>query len=330
MKKFLTAMLSVAILGAALGVSACGGDDKEFDVYAPDGAPALALTYGLAQDEKSEDHKFDYEIVDASTIAAQVTGRDPNADFCILPVNIAAKLLGTGETYKLLGTVTNGNMYFLTTEGNPVLTAENLDTLVGKKVGVVQLANVPGLTFQSVLKEAGVKYQIASGQYAEDAVNLIALQDATAVGPALGYDYYLCPEPAATLKISKTPLVAAGSLQELHGGGYPQAVLVAKAKIVEKHKDVVEEFIALVKASESYLETAEPATVLELLAEAREDGLTPAFTEQNLNATVIANCSVYFTESALCKAKVNEFLAELMGVSPEFTSTVSDSFYYMG
>ena len=301
-------------------------------MFAPDGAPALALTYGLSQDEKGADDRFDYEIVSASSIEFKVTGRKPEADFCILPVNIAAKLLGTGEKYQMLGTVTNGNMYFLAKAGNPALTTDNLDTLVGKKIGVVQLANVPGLTLQSVLKKLNIEYQIIgdASQAAGDKVNLIALADATAVAPSLGYDYYLCPEPAATLKATNTPLVSAGSLQDLHDGGYPQAVLVAKTKLVEKHADVVADLIGYIENSESYLETAEPETVLHLLDEAREDGLAPAFTATNLNATVIANCSVHFTSSALCKTAVNDFLAELKGVNPDFVGEVAEKFYYLG
>ena len=149
MKKLVSGMLAL-VLGAATvcAVTACNDSYETYTVYAPDGAPALALANAVQ--EEGEGENFDFRIVDSSTIAAQVQGETPNADFCILPVNAAAKFLGTGETYQMLGTVTNGNMYLLTTGENPVITSDNLSSLVGKTVGVVQLANVPGLTLQAV------------------------------------------------------------------------------------------------------------------------------------------------------------------------------------
>lgn len=173
-----------------------------YAVYAPDGAPALALSYAVSQ---TEGDVFDYHVVAANTIAAQVTGEAPKADFCVLPVNAAAKLFGKGTNYKMLGVVTNGNMYFIRSHndlGN--ITKEHLSDLKGMTVGVVQLNNVPGLTLQAVLQEAGVAYQIVDSNAAPsaDKVNLVAFADASTVGPAAGCDYYLCPEPAATAKVT--------------------------------------------------------------------------------------------------------------------------------
>ena len=177
--------------------------DVTYTVYAPDGAPALALANAVSQSQEST--LFDFHIVASETIGAQVSGETPAADFCILPVNAASKLLGTGEKYKMLGIVTNGNIFLLTTGDNAVITPENLSSLVGKTVGVVQLPNVPGLTFRAVLDKYDIAYQVLGNDNAPaaDKVNLKAM-DATNVTPAGGCDYYLCPEPAATTKINAT------------------------------------------------------------------------------------------------------------------------------
>ena len=53
-------------------------------------------------------------MIDAQAVAGYVTGASPAADYCVLPVNLASKLLGSGDAYRMLGTVTNGNLYFLT------------------------------------------------------------------------------------------------------------------------------------------------------------------------------------------------------------------------
>lgn len=191
MKKFLATAIALTIGAAACVFTACAGenDDGTYTVYAPDGAPALALANAVNED----DDRYDFHIVASNAITAQVQGEEPAADFCILPVNVAAKLLGKGETYQMLGTVTNGNMYLLTTGDNPGITTDNLSTLVGKTVGVVQLNNVPGLTFQAVLSRNDIDYQILGNdvEAASDKVNLQAFADASTVTPASGCDYYL-------------------------------------------------------------------------------------------------------------------------------------------
>lgn len=337
MKKFLATAIALTIGAAACVFTACTGenDDGTYTVYAPDGAPALALANAVNED----DDRYDFRIVASNAITAQVQGEEPAADFCILPVNVAAKLLGKGETYQMLGTVTNGNMYLLTTGDNPGITTDNLSTLVGKTVGVVQLNNVPGLTFQAVLSRNDIDYQILGNdvEAASDKVNLQAFADASTVTPASGCDYYLCPEPAATGKINGTassanPFKLAGSLQTLYDGenGYPQAVLVAKTSVIEEAKSVVDTFITYMEGSADFLASASAADVVALLEDCYTEGMTPSLNANNLNATVIANCSVYFTAAQDCKSRVNAFLAELIDLNAEFTSAVSDSFYYAG
>ena len=337
MKKFLATAIALTIGAAACVFTACAGenDDGTYTVYAPDGAPALALANAVNED----DDRYDFHIVASNAITAQVQGEEPAADFCILPVNVAAKLLGKGETYQMLGTVTNGNMYLLTTGDNPGITTDNLSTLVGKTVGVVQLNNVPGLTFQAVLSRNDIDYQILGNdiEAASDKVNLQAFADASTVTPASGCDYYLCPEPAATGKINGTassanPFKLAGSLQTLYDGenGYPQAVLVAKTSVIEEAKSVVDTFITYMEGSADFLASASAADVVALLEDCYTEGMTPSLNANNLNATVIANCSVYFTAAQDCKSRVNAFLAELIDLNAEFTSAVSDSFYYAG
>lgn len=338
MKKLLSAILGAAMLAAAaFGIASCGKSD-DLEVVAPDGAPALALLNAIAQEDAKEDDVFDFKVVDSDTIATYVTGKSPEADICILPSNAAAKLLGTGTTYQMLGTVTHGNLFFLTTEENDVLHAENLSTLVGKKVGVVQLPNVPGLTLRAVLDNYDIQYNVLQSAQAEadpDKVNLVAF-DAENVSPAGGCAYYLCPEPAASTKIKGTastqkPFKRGGDLQELYGeGGYPQAVAVAKKSVIQNNAEEIAKFIGYLEGSAQYLSTVEPATVLDLLGDVRTDGLKPSFNANNLTPQVIANCSVQYTSSADCKAAVNAFLQKLINVSSEATALPADDFFYMG
>lgn len=133
---------------------------QTLSVYAPDGAPALALA-GLmagAIDASGAAETINYNIVNATTIKTYVTGESPVADICILPVNLAANLLGTGEKYSMLGTVTHGNLYILSAKTDEEITADNISSLLGKTVGVVNLAEVPGLTLKLILNKYNVEY----------------------------------------------------------------------------------------------------------------------------------------------------------------------------
>jgi hypothetical protein len=125
-------------------------------VYMPDGAPALALAQLMAE-EMQFGATVSYHVVTSESIAATVTGNNPQADICVLPSNLASKLLGTGATYQLLGTVTNGNL-FLLSKSEETITRTNLSVLQGKTVGVVNLAAVPGLTFKLILKNNNLTY----------------------------------------------------------------------------------------------------------------------------------------------------------------------------
>ncbi len=352
MKKFFKGILCAVLCGAAAAATvACGsgnggetGKGTVFSVYAPDGAPALALANLIAGENEAPlsaapVDSFDVHIVDADTIAAYVNA--PRADFCILPSNAAGKLLGTGETYRMLGTVTNGNLYFLTDtlKNLPALTKENLsEVLPGKTVGVIQYENVPGLTLRIVLDEYGIPYQLVDNNENPDPakVNLRSLAPETVV-PATGCDYYLCPEPARTSKIGATegapnPFRAAGSLQSLYGdgNGFPQAVLVAKTSILSENKSAAEKLTAYMEGSAEYLQTADAHTIAELLASRRTPGMEAAFLEAQLNPTVLANCSVRFTKAADCKSTVIEFLTKYKAVNAEATEIPSDAFFYAG
>lgn len=126
-------------------------------VYAPDGAPALGLAKLMSANELLNCAEIEYNVVDATTIQTFVTGNSPAADVCVLPVNMAVKLLGSGEKYKLLGTLTHGNLY-LVSNGKESITPRNISQLRGKTVGVVNLPQVPGLTLKAILKKYDISF----------------------------------------------------------------------------------------------------------------------------------------------------------------------------
>ncbi|MDE6585572.1 MAG: hypothetical protein K2K80_02705 [Clostridia bacterium] len=131
--------------------------DGKITVYMPDGAPALGMAKLMAEEDTFYNGQVEFNVVNASIIQTFVTGNDLKADICVLPVNMAVKLLGKGDKYKLLGTLTHGNLYMVS-NGKTAITPDNISNLKGKTVGVVNLSQIPGLTFKLILKNGNIPF----------------------------------------------------------------------------------------------------------------------------------------------------------------------------
>lgn len=340
MKKFFAVILSAAVFATAGIFAACSSEEENknqeeektpesFTVVMPDGAPALSVAKLLAEDEEGDE--VTYQVVDSSTIQTYVTGENPSADACVLPVNLASKLLGSGETYKMVGASTHGNLYIISATTNEEVTKDNISSLAGKTIGVVNLANVPGLILKSVLTDNGLGYNEVGndGEKSGDKVNLVAV-DGSSVVPTDGIDYFVVPEPAATTKVNK---VAAfnfvGDLQALYGEGegYVQAVLVVKTSYIENSPTYISEFLKEVSENYEWISSAEATTVTEAVTAHLTEGMTPTFTAANLNAQVIEHCNLTFTYAKDCVDETKEIIERFISIKSGSAATVSDSFF---
>ena len=319
-------------VGCMAGLTACQKDipDGEVTVYMPDGAPALALAGAMYKD--TEEDGVTYRVVEASGIAKQVTYKEEekNADFCVMPLNAAAKLLGDGARYVMLGAVTHGNLYIVSKEGT-VYTTENLSSLVGKKVGVLQINNVPGLTFKTLLNKNGIAWAEVTneGTMYEDKVNLIAITGADAVG-TMDADCFVIAEPAATAQAKKGFSIV-GDLQSLYGGenGYPQAVLVAKKTFIEEHSAWTGEFVESVKSSAEWLKTAAGADIVATVNGHLDDTMQESSLKAPLlTAEVLGRCDVRYVQATDCKTAAVALLQEFVGINPNSTMVPTESFFW--
>ncbi len=338
MKKLLTILLALSLLTCSvLYLTACEkGTEQTTDVYMPDGAPALSMAQLM-----SEDNQFDtsvrYHVVDANSIKTYVTGETPDAELCVLPINLAAQLLGQGDVYRMLGTVTHGNIYFLSAKFSDSISNNNLSSLIGKTVGCIQLENVVGLTLRLVLADHDIAYEIVESVDAaqEGVVNLINIGDpATMITPAAEFDYMVAAEPIVTTKVVATDglLKQVGDLQKLYGeGGYPQAVLVAKSSFIDANKTFINSFVEAVTENAEWLmnESTDAETIAAAISANLPDGATPTFKAQNLNKTVIGNCAIRFENAADSQAEVVQFLQKLSLVSGN-NFAVDEKFFYIG
>ncbi|MCM1439125.1 MAG: hypothetical protein NC131_07960 [Roseburia sp.] len=335
MKKILSFFLTIALcIACAFAIAGCNkSGGNRFTVYAPDGAPALSVA-GIANSPSND--RFNVKVVKADTISAYVNGNSPAADFAVLPVNAAVKMLGSGEKYKMLGTVTHGNLFILKKQGGEdITTTDDLTKLVGKTVGVINLVNVPGLTFKVILNDNGIAYnELKDGaSAASDKVNLLAVTAQQAIPTNSDCDYFVVSEPAASTRVAITSgkLNFAGSLQTLYGGedGYPQAVAVVKREIAENHRDAVNAFIESFATTKQWLlsEDTSAEQIVSAVQSCIEGDMEPMFTAQNLNKNIISNCGIGFVGNENCKDGVIEFMQKFNAVSGGAWGMPADGFF---
>ncbi len=321
------ALLLVGVSLSAMLAAGCQKKEEELTVYMPDGAPALALAGLMAEDTKEDG--VSYRVVNPQKIAATITyeQEEKNADLCVLPLTAASKLVGNGERYTLLGTVTHGNLYLISKTEESI---DDLTELVGKRVGVLQMKEVPGLTFKTTLQKAGVPFQELTGgaETASNQVNLLAMTGAADVG-VLEADYYLLAEPAVTVQASKGYTIV-GDLQALYGGekGYPQAVLVAKNALVQTKQDWLLDWTEKLQDT-TWLTQASGEEIVDVLASHLEDKTAESsFKASQLTQEVIARCGISFTYAWSDAGEIESFLTGLLAVAPQATKLPTAAFYW--
>ena len=324
MKKVVVCLALTAVLGlSGLPLSACS-QTQEIRVYMPDGAPAIAMAGVLNSD--SENDGVSYFVVKPTLISSKVNFKDQsqNADVCILPLTAAAKLLGSGQNYQTIGTITNGNLYLISNQGVQY-SKQNLSALVGETLGVLQLANVPGLTVKAVFAQNGLgdSYATLSGAPLADKINLKGITDGQA-GEVEGVNTYLLAEPAATAICTKKASEGyqiVGDLQALYGEGegYPQAVIVVKNSLLQSRLEWVNSFVQQVRASTDFAFNAAADTLVQLInAHLEDDTSQSTLQAATLSEQVRARLGIGFRAVSQSKAQMQAYLQEVYQIDNSF------------
>lgn len=324
MKKLTTIILTIITI-CVFSLVGCK-KTSEIAIYAPDGAPALALSSIMKQNLEN----VSVNIIGSDKIQSVVTGDSKKADVCILPINMASNLIGSGSDYKMLGTITHGNFYFLS-KNEMVVNVNNLSLLKGEVVGVLQLKNVPGLTLKAVLNKNNVEYkEIADASEKEPTkVNLMAINKVEATRKDV--DLFLIPSPQADNVEKNTSLKIVGSLGELYSeNGFPQAIVVAKKSVIEKNAKSLKEIVSHLTTVNTYFKEENIIEVCSLIESKLESGLTPTFNKTNLTVDSIDRSNISFVSMVECKEQVEEFIDLLISVEPNSVKKFNSDFYYLG
>lgn len=335
LKRKVAAIACAAAAVFVLGVSACaedtGSGEFSYTVAMPDGAPALAAARLMVEDMQFG-VEVNYTVVNSNAITQQVSGGV--ADICILPVNAAVQLAGSGETYSLLGTVTHGNLYMLSAKHpDEQITVSNLKSLVGKTVGCIQLSSFVGNVFKIILEDNDVPYSVVESvsDAKSDSVNLINIAEpSTGITPAAEFDYMIGAEPLVTAKTTAAPaLKIVGDIQALYGeNGFPQAVMLAKNSVIEQNSEFIADFISAVEANAEWI-ASDDADMMAIVnaINANYGGATSSLNANNLNSTVISRCAIEFVSATECRQEITDFIDKLEAVTGT-TLTIADKFFY--
>lgn len=328
MKKFLAIVLTLITCFCTLNFTACGKDEGgKFTFYAPDGAPALAISKLIAKKENfGEAYEFDYKVVSASNIGAAMT--KDKGDFIVMPVNLASKLYAA-DSYKMLSVITHGNLYIMS-KGE-----KTLEELKGKVVGVIGRGNVPDLTFKSVLKKANIEYieYESSETTKDDKVSLRYFNDASSLMPMLKQGELtigLLPEPAATKLTKMAEGYSVGmDLQELYDSetkSYPQAVLMVKSSVLEKNPKLAKKIEKEFKDIKHWLyENYEQA--IEAVNGALNEGVVASLSADNFDTDVIDRCNIKWQSAKDAKQEVIDYINAIREIEESSAKPVNDDFF---
>lgn len=295
MKKVLISLIVVLLVLTTIFAFACKKDvvaEGEYTIVSPDGAPALALATFIKNPQVSEQLKINASVVHNSLIAAEAI----KSDFAILPANAAANLYNKGKEYKMVGVVTNGNMFFVSNVQNDSFT---LETLKGHVLYSIGQGSVPAFIMLNLLKNANIPYVENSETATEGKVAITYVADGqalmTKIKTATSTVYGNLAEPAVTTFVSKGIMYRVADVQELWKTstsaeikGFAQAVLIAKKSLCDEKPEVVNAVFNAIKASENYV-VEQPQEARDLIASAYPETTLPA----TLVSGVVRNCNVH-------------------------------------
>lgn len=340
MKKTVLIVCAALIVVALIATTAAcfTVEDGEYTIYAPDGAPALAVSAIAADPYVYNGARVGVQVVSSSEIMQKAAA----ADMAVVPANIAANLRNKGTDLTVVATVTHGNLYMI---GKPEAEdVTDLASLKGKVIASIGQNSVPDLLFKSMLAKNGIEYvvqtNIAAVTPAEGKVTIVYGKDGSAVIPVVKTGkaaYAIVGEPAVSIAGAKAGLVQKGDMQAMWNsvngseGGYSQAVLVMKSQLA-KDKKFVQGLIDRINSDVTAMkESDENAKQAYLNIKANYDGTTLAAA---LTADIVKRCNISAT-GIDTKEGFDEFYAMLTAVSEIDSSVIGGSvpaensgFYY--
>ena len=314
-----------AMVMATAAIFGCGktpdkGGANPIAVYMPDGAPALAFAKLMHEENKLGKENLTYTVVKADNIGGFVANE--SATVALMPITGASKV--ANGKYKAVSVITHGNI-FLIGKGD----ATTLSELKDKKVGVVQLANVPGLTFKHLL-----------GEEVAGKVALYGITDPSTVAPSLKqgtYDYVVAPQPAVANVCKNVKDVSVRvDLNKLYSeSGFPQAVLMVKNELCAD-ADFINALTAALADSAGWIKevnedgSAKNAkTAVAAINAHFADGAQSTLKAPALSPDAIEGSNVYVqsVKDAEVKTLVKDYIDDMIKIQSTAAKAITDDFF---
>lgn len=306
MKKNLFVLLFVVIIAVFLVSCKAETGPEQIKVVAPAGATAISIAKPMKDTLEIGGTKVLYEVVPSTDlIVARLTAKE--ADFAIVPVNLAAQLYRKEMPYMLTSVVTWGNLFVASSEE-----LNGWDALKGQDIYMMGKGLVPDIVFRTLLKENGLD--------PDKDVNLIYLSGATELAPNFisgKAKISILPEPSlTTVKMKKSDTHVLLDLQEEWNkafgtdAGYPQAGILVKNDLIKSNPELVKQYIGILEEGMNWLN--ENAGEAGVYAEELDLGLPAAVVEKSMPGNNIRHRYI-----ADVKEQLNDFYEILFEFSHE-------------
>lgn len=299
-------------------------DNLEFNVFMPDGAPALSFAKFMDGSSFIENVKLNYNIVTGDAIVGKVANNE--ADIAIMPTNAAANVVSKGSKYKLVSVNLMGLLYVI---GNGE--SATLNDLVGKVVYSIGKGNTPEFVFKYILTHNSIEY-VESDTAVEGKIAINFVQDASNIIPLIKtgkIEYGLLGEPAVTTAQGNginnlIDLQAMWKTATNSDISYPQACMVVKTSIIESNPQFVNSLVTELMGAKSWL-VENSSRVAEVMT-ANGSLLKTQYTVDTIN-----RCNIDVIKAVNAKEAVRKYLEVIYNFSPAFIggSMPSDEFYYI-
>lgn len=332
LKRLLIVLAAMVMATAAMfgcGETPSADYTNPIAIYMPDGAPALAFAKLMDEKNTLGKENLSYTVVTADAIGGYVANE--SATVALMPVTGASKV--AAGKYKAVSVITHGNI-FVIGKGE----ATELADLKDKKVGVVQLANVPGLTFKHLLGGAGVDY--SENEQIAGKVALYNIADPSAIASALNqntYDYVVAPQPAvANVCKSVAGVEVKIDLNNLYSAsGFPQAVLMVKNELcsdtdfINKLTDALTDAASWIKEVDENGNAKNAGAAVKAINANFADGGASTLKAPALSPSAIEGSNIYVqsVKEASVKTFVKDYINNMIAIEASAAKAITDDFF---
>lgn len=290
------------------------------NVAAPNGAPTLSMIKMFKENPSlGENSEIIYESVKSPDLMASkvISGE---VDIAIVPSNLAIKLYNKGVEYKYAASSVWGILYILSSED-----LNGWEDLKGKEINMIGRGLTPDVVFRALLKENGldpdkdVTLNYVNGS-TELAQLFISGKSKVSImpEPMVSKVFTQREDAKIVLDIQKEwAKVSEGN------ASYPQAGLIIKNELIEKHPKIVEDFLE--KYEESIKWVNENPAKAGQYSEELKTGLNAKIVEK-----AIVRSNMMYKNSENSKEALEGYYETLFGFSPELIGgkLPDEGFYY--